>query len=177
MVSTLPAVLGQVRASVSRLLPTQSFSVVLFGEVEGAGPSTRSFSDHLVAADSLQQDRLKTWLASALPRGRSNPLAGLRAALAMHPQVVFVLSRSITRSVGGVWDQGKVTTLAELDALNPRDAATGKRPTLIKTIQFLEPDPTGIMQAIAEEHGSNRAASDSGPASASHRVMTAAELK
>ena len=180
MVSTLPAVLRQVRLSVSRLLATQTFSVVLLGEVEGDGAATRLFSDQLVAADSLYLSRLGVWLANATPRGRSNPLAGLRAAIAMRPQVVFVLSRSIARSVGGVWDQGKATTLAELDTINPRDAVTGRRPTIIKTIQFLEPDPTGIMQAIADEHGGARAGGKAGDPSEdwpNHRVMRASELR
>ena len=44
--------------------------------------------------------------------------------------------------------------MAELDAANPLDAATERRTAVIKTIQFIDEDPTGTMQRIGNEHGS-----------------------
>jgi len=42
-------------------------------------------------------------------------------------------------------------TMAELDRLNPSARGAG-RPAVIKTIQFLDDDPTGILRAIAAAH-------------------------
>lgn len=152
MVTSWPWVVSEVQRSVEALLPTQRFGVVLFhGGSEGGAVSV--FDRALVDASPRQRRRLAQWLGEQRPGGRSLPLEGLRTALALRPQVVFVLSRSIERSGGGQWGQGLGATLDELDRLNPVDPGTGLRPVLIKTIQFLEPDPTGIMQAIGHVHG------------------------
>jgi hypothetical protein len=153
MVTTLPQVLALLTRSVGDLLPTQRFSVVLFRDSGGSPTGAEVFSPRLLDATPRNQARLKDWLAGVRPGGRSNPLAGLRAALALKPQVVFLLTRSIERSGGGQWEQGLAGILSELESLNPVDPATGRRRTAIKTIQFLEDDPTGIMSAIADRHG------------------------
>lgn len=155
MVTSLPRVLEEVARSAEQLSPVQKFGVVLFRETEdGAGAET--FSPVLVRATPTAKRRLAEWLSSIEPRGASNPLAGLEVALGMEPDAVFLLSRSIARSGGGVWEQGLEATLARLDELNPpigggRGAV--RRPVLIQTIQFLDDDPTGIMQAIGARHG------------------------
>ena len=47
------------------------------------------------------------WLAGIQPGGRSDPLAGLTAALKLKPDLIFLLTRSIRRSGGtarmGCW--------------------------------------------------------------------------
>jgi len=96
------------------------------------------------------------------------------------PQVVFLLSRSIARSHGGQWEGGLPAILKQLDTLNPPDPATGRRPTTIKTLQFLEPDPTGTMQAIARIHGSGGSSANAQPTatpSLDYRVVTLEELQ
>lgn len=179
MVSSLPLLLAEVRRSVGALVPTQRFSVVLFRDPtveppqpgpDGAvavtpttdEPRVMVFQPTLVDATPRQAGRLADWLAGVTPRGRSNPLDGLRAAIALKPQVIFLLTRSIERSGGGQWAQGKARTLEELDRLNPVDPATGQRRVMIKTIQFLDNDPTGIMQGIAELHGPNNPGTEVG---------------
>ncbi len=181
MVTSLPWVLSEVQRSVGALAPTQRFSVVLFRDLSNtiaaggsATPEQRAaravaLDAQLLDATARQRERLATWLGQVTPGGRSCPLDGLRAALAMKPQIVFLLSRSIARSGGGEWGQGLEATLAELDRLNPRDPGTGQRRAVIKTIQFLEPDPTGIMAAIGREHGSGDPAQD-------QRVLTRNDL-
>lgn len=151
MVTTLPMVLDEVRRSVARLAPTQRFSVVLFSSRDSK-PAIESFAPTLVRATPSARLRLDEWLAAADTAGRSSPLAGLEAALALKPDAVFLLSRSIERSGGGVWELGLQATLQRLDALNP-PTAPGKRAVLIQTIQFIDDDPTGILQAIALAHG------------------------
>lgn len=152
MVTSLPIVLEEVHKSVSRLGPSQKFGVVIFRRVRG-GVGYEWFTPALVRATPDAVRRLKAWLSRIEPRGESNPLDGLRAAIGMEPEAIFLLSRSIERSGGGVWQLGLQNTLQELDRLNPVDPRTGTRRVVIKTIQFLDEDPTGIMQAIGRLHG------------------------
>lgn len=155
MASSLPFVMDELRRSVSRLLPSQRFQVVLFRESVGgeAGVSTLVFAPEPVEATAENVSRLSAFLAGVRPAGRSNPLAGLEPALAQRPDLVFLLTRSIRRS-GPVtdWGPGNRAVMARLGELNPKGAG-GVRPVVIKTIQFLDPDPTGLLQAIADEHG------------------------
>lgn len=172
MISSLSDVFAEVNRSVAALLPTQRFGVVLFRDPEGAGEKTIAFDTRLREANPRNREALSRWLAGVTAMGRSNPMDGLRAGLALSPQVVFLLSRSITRTGGGVWDLGPRATLDELERLNPLtpDQEAG-RTTVIKTIQFQEPDPTGVMQQIAERHGGR--ATD-GPA---YRLLKREELQ
>jgi hypothetical protein len=164
MVSSLDLVKEEVKRSIGRLSPSQRFGVVVFGRIESAGSAGgRSgrdagapyewFMPTLVRATPQAKVRLSAWLAGVKPSGRSNPLEGLRAAIGLRPDAVFLLSRSIERTGGGVWDQGKDKTMEELDRLNALEPGARRRPTVIKTIQFLDEDPSGIMQAIGQLHG------------------------
>ncbi|MFT3683360.1 MAG: hypothetical protein QM783_00300 [Phycisphaerales bacterium] len=174
MISSLSDVLAEVDRSVSALLPTQRFGVVLFRDNENDDGGVVLFDARLREANTRNRDELRKWLSGITAGGRSNPMAGLRAALALKPQVVFLLSRSINRTGGGVWDLGPAATLAELDKLNPEALAsdgTKGRTTLVKTIQFQEPDPTGVMQQIAQRHGGK---STEGPA---YRLLKREELQ
>lgn len=162
MVTSLPLVIAAVERSVARLSPSQKFGVVLFRtldsfDAEDAPPNgervgTELFTPILVRATPLAKQRLSAWLKTIKPMGRSNPLDGLEHALALKPEAVFLLSRSINRTGGGVWDQGLDATLDRLDQLNPVGRWSHRRPVVIKTIQFVDEDPTGIMQAIGEQH-------------------------
>lgn len=153
MVTSLPMVLAELERSVSRLSPSQRFGVILFRSRGDSVPAAESFAPTLVRATPSARQLLHDWLAAVEPAGRSSPLAGLEAALALKPDAVFLLSRAIQRSGGGLWDGGLRATMARLDQLNPRVSGSGRRTVLIQTIQFLEEDPTGIMQAIGTEHG------------------------
>lgn len=187
MLSALPMVKASLRRSVAGLIPAQQFSVIVFQDTaddpaEPHGADHLAFSERPVDATPRNLARLADWLAPIEARGRSNPLDGLRAALAMRPrpQVVFLLSRSIARSHGGQWEGGLPAILKQLDTLNPPDPATGRRATIIKTLQFLEPDPTGTMQAIARMHGSGGPAGNAQPTATpplDYRVVTLEELQ
>jgi hypothetical protein len=159
MVTSLPDVFHELEASVGRLTGSQKFGVVVFRDVSGqAGGQgglqgvSESFMPILIRATPDAKQRLGLWLERIQPKGRSNPMDGLRAALSLRPDAIFLLSRSIERSEGGVWGLGKEQTLREIDLLNPIDAASGLRVTSIQTIQFLDPDPSGIMQEIGRVH-------------------------
>ncbi len=162
MVSSLKFVLAELERSVRSLSSGQKFQVVLFREREGqAEPydllDVGGGKPRLLPATPANKASLAAWLAGITPTGRSNPLDGLKRGIEFDPDAVFLLSRSIRRSGGaddmGVWGRGPRETLAELDRLNPRDSRTGRRRVVIKAIQFLEPDPTGTMPLIGEQHG------------------------
>ncbi|MCU0689452.1 MAG: hypothetical protein MUE97_06915 [Phycisphaerales bacterium] len=171
MVSTMPAVFAELMRSVDSLQPTQKFSVVLFRQTTDG--RTLVFSPNLVDATAVNRTALRAWLGQINAAGRSNPVDGLRQGLSMRPQAIFLLSRSIPRASGNPWDAeagGPDGILRELENLNP--GTPGARPTVIKTIQFLEPDPTGVMERIGRLHGG---ASDA--ANPPFRVLRREELQ
>lgn len=171
MTTSLRFVKEELARSVARLDATQSFQVVVFRQPPGAAEPIAEFFDgvaRLAPATEEAKSRLGAWLETIQPSGRSEPLAGLRAALGLSPDLVFLLTRSIRRSgPDATWGNGPGATLAELDRLNPRDGS-GSRPTVIKALQFLDPDPTGLLPAIANTHGD-------GPGS--YRVVKLEEVK
>ena len=176
MVSSLPIVLEEVLRSVSRLGPSQKFGVVIFRRGRGPGPGYEWFTPALIRATPDAVQRLAAWLREVEPHGQSNPLDGLRAAFSMEPDAIFLLSRSIERSGGGVWELGLESTMRELDRLNPVHPVAGTRPVVIKTIQFLDEDPTGVMQEIARVHG-GVTRQNPNPADAYTVIRRAAELR
>ncbi|MBX3359749.1 MAG: hypothetical protein KF745_15125 [Phycisphaeraceae bacterium] len=194
MVSSLSNVLDEVQRSILRLSPSQRFGVIVFRRIEPPRPGDPAYDDPnrlratdeadgpgyiwftpaLIRATPEAKLQVQKWLEEERkrPRGRSNPLDGLRAAIAMKPDAIFLLSRSIARSGGGVWELGLEKTMAELDRLNPLDRSDGRRPIVIKTIQFIDDDPTGILQAIAKLHGGK----DSADKPAYRLMKSSAEL-
>ncbi len=162
MASSFSFVQDKLKRSIDRLGPTQHFQVVLFGDrrdrPEGSPPyqlfSPRGGFPDLVRATPTSQKLAAEWIDSVIPGGRSNPADGLRAAYALKPDLIFLLSRSIQRSgPNASWGRGKDAILAELEKLNPASKHTGRRKVVVKTIQFLDEDPTGIMKTIASLHG------------------------
>jgi hypothetical protein len=155
MVTSLPIVMAELRRSVNKLTPSQRFGVVFFRRIGDDGTGAESFAPVLVHATQSVKELLDTWIGRIEPAGRSSPLAGLELALSLKPDAIFLLSRSIQRSGGNVWELGLEATMARLEELNPVRSALGggRRGVLIQTIQSLDEDPTGIMQAIGQRHG------------------------
>lgn len=154
VVSTFRFLQEKLRQSIDRLAPAQRFDVVFFHDVVNSDddPYDALSGDKLVAATPRNQHSAAEWIDTIRPAGRSDPLDGLRPALALKPDLVFLLSTSIPRT-NAEWGAGRDAILAELDKLNPVDPRTGKRPVVIKTIQFLHDDPSGLMRDIARLHG------------------------
>ncbi|MFG0285776.1 MAG: hypothetical protein ACF8R7_15275 [Phycisphaerales bacterium JB039] len=159
MITSLPMVIEELQRSIGALKPTQRFQIVLFRN-RPAGAALEVFSDGagrpaLMRATERNKAAAFQWLASVRPLGASNPLDGLRRGLEFRPDVIFLLSRSIVRSgEGAAWGRGREAILDELDRLNPlSDPAAGQRRVQIKTIQFIDPDPSGVMEAIGDLHG------------------------
>ncbi|MBL0870117.1 MAG: hypothetical protein IBJ18_06015 [Phycisphaerales bacterium] len=169
MVSSLPWVMQELRTSVEGLIATQQFNVVCFSERSAAGgASVRTLFNQPRDATDARKDDLARFMSSVEAAGRSVPLEGLRTALSQRPRVIFLLCRPIARTSSGTWDRGTAAVLDELARLNPIDPATGQRQTIIKVVQFLSEDSTGLLSEIAKVHG--------GENSASLRTITREEL-
>ncbi|MBL9147730.1 MAG: hypothetical protein JNM94_03470 [Phycisphaerae bacterium] len=147
LVGTLPIVLDELERSIERLSPAQRFGVVFFQRNAALSPPG---SDALRSADPRAVRETMAWAREKVrPSGRSNPLAAIERALAWKPDVVFLLSTSITGS--GEFEISQAELLDRLEALNPPDAQ-GVRRTRIHCIQFLDPDPNDTLKAIAKRH-------------------------
>ncbi len=161
MVSSYAFVRARLAQSIARLSPTQHFQVILVRGLPDGGSEVEMLpggdgSDPLLRALPSTRENAIARLREVVVSGRSDPIAGLERALTLEPRpdVVFFLARGFQRSgPNSEWGQGVDSTLASLDRLNPRSRRSGLRPVVIKTIQFLEDDPTGLMAAIADAHG------------------------
>lgn len=156
MAQCLDTVLLELRRSIGRLDSEQQFQVVFFREDLSGATRVAAIDDAsgkatLLTATADSKRRVDQLLRSARPSGRSAPVVGLKRALEFGPDVVFLLTSNIRRTDAGQADNSRV--LRTLEDLNPKSRITGRRPVVIKTLQFVEDDPTGLMQAIAEAHG------------------------
>ncbi|MDX2131870.1 MAG: hypothetical protein SFY69_07455 [Planctomycetota bacterium] len=168
MVPTLRFVKQELARSLARLDARQSFQIIAFRRPPGADTddvARLTGEDGFLEASASSRDRAAAWVERVQPLGSSYPLAGLRAALELRPDLVFLLTTSIPRSENSQWGDGVEATLEALDRLNPIDPRTGERAAVIKTVQILNEDATGLLRAIAEAHGDGEG---------SHRVVPGA---
>jgi hypothetical protein len=159
MAASLTFVKNELTSSVARLSTEQSFQVVVYRQPAGGAGSPLNYffyngagEPDFTEATLTEKQRLRSWLSDISPSGRSEPLLGLEAALRIQPDLVFVLTRNIARSGGIDVGSRNRQILDTLERINPKQLLGG-RLAKIKTIQFLEDDPTGLMQSIAAEHG------------------------
>lgn len=149
MIGALPVVIEELARSLRSMTPQQEFAIIFFQRNEAVPVPPRG---QLTPARPAEQARAIGWIReNVLPRGRSNPLTAMEAALRLRPDVVFLLSNTITGS--GEFEINRDQLLNLLDELNPVDRLTGRRRTQIKCIQFLEEDPLQTLRLIAEAHG------------------------
>ncbi len=161
MALCLPFIRAELLRSVARLDASQSFQIVVFRDPPPGSQASGTFvltprkttTTALLAASDLNKSILREWLETVQPLGRSSPLTGIETALSMQPDLIFLLSRTIKRSVNNDSDESNRALLERLNVLNPISPITRKRPTVIKALQFIDNDPTGLMQAIAKDHG------------------------
>lgn len=162
MVSTFPLLKRELEHSIRKLAPTQLFQVVFFQGNAETGEARALSCPHPAEPQRTRETRLIrathsnvraviAWIETVRPEGRSNPIPALEIALGLKPKVVFLLSNTITGV--GEWEADAQSILKRLDALNPADPRNGNRPVAIKTIQFLQEDPSGLLQAIGRIHG------------------------
>jgi hypothetical protein len=149
MIAYLQIVLDELARSLQNLSPSQSFAIIFFqGNVAIEVPP----AGRLVPASAMEKTRAMKWIDDhVVPAGGTNPLVAIERALALRPDVVFLLSQDITGYGQFEVDQQDLITL--LDKLNPVNAASGRRAAQINCIQFLDVDQLGTMERIAKEHG------------------------
>lgn len=156
MVTTFGQVKDDLKRSLFKTAPSQSVQVIFFKDGRWIGaphpqdPRAPIEGARMIRASRENIRAISAWIDTVRPSGVGNPEVGLEAALAFRPEAVFVLSSVIPGA--GEWKPNKQQLMARLEQLNPR-GSDGRRPTVIKTIQYLDADEQGILQAIAEAHG------------------------
>lgn len=156
MITSFPRVKDDLKRSLFRLAPTQQVQVVFFtrgGRIAAPHPADANDAVKPIRMIRATRENIRAigqWIDGVSPAGTGNPIPALETALALKPDAVFVLSSVIPGM--GEWKPDRSQILRRLDELNPRDES-GRRPVVIKTIQYLDADPQGILQAIAEAHG------------------------
>jgi hypothetical protein len=163
MVSSLPSVKAMLRESMEQLSPTQRFQVVLFKDgdfIAAPDPANPQLQQQWRLIRALRENRagVDAWVDTVQASGRGNPVPALEHAVALlqasDTGAIFILSRASAGS--GAWEQSREQILATLDRLNPRDRRTGRRRLAIHSVQFIDLDEAGVLEAIAREHGSPR---------------------
>jgi len=85
----------ELKRSVGRLQPSQSFNVILFYSSGGGQDEkvrTESFRPKLEPADEAVRREFFEWIKSRAPMGVTEPLPAIKRALAMQPQAIFFFS-------------------------------------------------------------------------------------
>ena len=85
----------ELKRSIGRLKPSQSFNVVVFYSSGGGldeRVQTESFKSKLEPADEPIRREFFEWIDRKAPRGRTEPLGAMRRALALKPEAVFFFS-------------------------------------------------------------------------------------
>ena len=152
MVTVLQTVLDELFRSLEQLDERQQFAIIFYNRRTTEVPP----KGRLQQATAVARQRAIDWMTTGdhvLPGPESNPIAALELAFDLHPEVIFLLSDSITGS--GAYKVDQAALLASLDELNPiRDPKTGRRDVLIRCVQFLgEEEGMGTMRRIAATHG------------------------
>jgi hypothetical protein len=148
MIRSLQIVIEELARSLGTLSPRQQYAVIFFQRNEAVmvPPANR-----LVPATPEAQLQTLQWIDDrVIPAGRSNPLEAIERALALEPDVIFLLSENITGS--GEFEIDQADLLDLLDRLNPVEDDS-RRHTQINCVQFLDPDPLDTLRKIAERHG------------------------
>lgn len=148
MIAHLQIVLQELSRSLDKLSEQQSFAVIFF-------QSDRAIEvppGRLTAARSAAKTRAIEWSRqNIVPAGTTNPLPAIERALALKPDVIFLLSHGLSES--GMFEVDQKQLLAKLNEKNPIDRLTGRRTVQINCIQFIKNDPLGTMEKIGREHG------------------------
>ncbi|MSR29058.1 MAG: VWA domain-containing protein [Phycisphaerales bacterium] len=152
MIGGYQSAVEEIAAAVGRLSDEQRFAVIAFqsgraivappGDLVRAGPT---LGQHGIEA-------LKSWMSDKIvPQGSSDPRAAIRAAVELKPDSIVIVSTGLM----GVADEpsARATLLADLDALNPRDERTNRRPIQIACVHLLDAEPLAALEAIAKAHG------------------------
>ncbi len=180
--STWPSLIAELTRSIERLAPTQQFQVIFFlddadgtgrGYVRATHPTDNRRTHRLIRATRENMQSTARWFQTLSPRGKGDPLEALRIAFEFKPDAIFFLARF----TGIVSDPNKEDLLELLDRLNPRVGTTRNRAVVINGIQFLDPDPKGVLEAVSEEHGGRGGRGGLPGTGNAYKLLTREELK
>lgn len=146
MVAALPTIARELDRSLDRLSGTQWFQVIVFS---GRGLESPPALGRTLTRATLESKRsTSVWLASLEPDRRGDAIGALERALRLNPDIVFLVVK------GGLGDttaspdpRSRESSLARLAR------ATRGADASIKVIQFFDPDPSGLIEAIASTYG------------------------
>jgi hypothetical protein len=151
LIDTLPDVIKELKRSIARLDEQQEFTV-LFAQADEVIEIPAK--GKLKRATPSNKDSAVKWIdtgsGNVVPKGTSNPIKALQAALIYRPDMIFLLSNNITGQ--GRFNLDQKQLLASIARAN-----FGK--SKINTFQFLYADPLsergqkGAMERIAEATG------------------------
>lgn len=138
-VSRLVRVMAELKASIERLSPDQSFYVILFN-----GETRRMFDDaatvpRTVPATPENKRRLNDWLAAVRTGEATDPRRALELGMGMRPSALFLLS-------DGVFYGPAATVLEIIERHSQGD-------TPIHTIAYEDPRSSKAMEQIARLTG------------------------
>lgn len=157
LVAQLPTIVAEISSSIDALAAKQWFQVVVF---RGHGfEMAPGLGERMLPASRANRDAVLRWLRGVKAERRSDPLPALERALALRPDIVFLVSKGIGDASAPASDleAQRSRILARLERLNPvRQQLASHLPpreVTIKVIQFFDADPTGALRAIAEAHG------------------------
>ena len=151
MLLHLSTVLHELQRSLTTLHPKQEFSIVFFQQNKSITVPPRN---SLRPATPHNISTVMEWIQTSgevVPTGSSNPVAAIRTAMKLQPDVIYLLSENITGS--GRYEVPPDELIAQLEKLNPVDPRNGRRRVQINCIQYLTKDSLGTMRRIAEIHG------------------------
>ncbi len=148
MVAALPTIARELDRSLDGLAGSQWFQVVVFS---GRGVETPPSLGRTLARATPETKRgAGLWLRSLEPDRRGDAIDALERALRLRPDVVFLVVK------GGLGDTPDSPTARarQRDTLLARlERATRGADASIKVIQFFDPDPSGLIEAIASTYG------------------------
>ena len=152
MIGSYPAAVDAVLEAIGRLSDEQQFAVIPFQAGDAFLPDGDPLRRAGATLGQRGRDQLKAWLLERIvPSGGSDPTRAVRAALALKPDTVVIVSAGLLGA--GHTTRDRDVLLTELDALNPRDARTGRRPVVFACIHLMQQEPLGALEVIAREHG------------------------
>jgi hypothetical protein len=148
-ISAFPDIVARLQDSIAALHPSQRFQIILLRRTDGKPYDFLRVPPALQApipVDAIPENvaAAAEWLERIVPGGPSDLPAALSAATRTRARAVFVLARMTTADLPAPpADQ----LIATLDRLDP------DRRTTIHTMQMFEPDPTGLLPALARARG------------------------
>lgn len=148
MVAALPTIARELDRSLDGLSGSQWFQVLVFS---GRGvESPPALGRTLTRATDESKRAAGAWLGALEPDRRGDAIDALERALKLNPDVVFLVVKG---GLGDAPDSAAGRTRLRDASLARLSRATRGAEASIKVIQFFDPDPSGLIDAIASSYG------------------------